>query len=443
MERRMFEQYQDRIARLFPETLMRDSKGKKILSKPFTFQVTDKCNLCCTYCYQGNKGERRMSFETARKAVDRLLANDNMNDYITVGNSPAVIFEFIGGEPFLEIGLIGRICDYIVERLIVLEHPWAARYMFSICSNGVLHMTPEVQAFLNKYQNKLSYSITIDGNKELHDSCRIFPDGSGSYDLAIEGAKDWIRRGGYLGSKITIAPDNLAYLYDAVVHFISLGYKDINANVVYEEGWNIGHAGKFYIELKKVADYFIDNGLVEDVYISLFVETFFKPKDEDDVDNWCGGTGVMLSVDPDGYYYPCIRYMESSLGSGREPYCIGHVDTGIAVTQEEQQRIKCLDCITRKTQSTEECFSCPIADGCSWCSAYNYQVNGTPDSRVTYICCMHKARSLANVYFWNRYYQKNKISKVFEMHCPKEWALEIISEHEYGMLEESTGIKKI
>lgn len=47
---------------------------------------------------------------------------------------------------------------------------------------------------------------------------------------------------------------------------------------------------------------------------------------------------------------------------------------------------------------------------------------------------MHKARSLANVYFWNKYYKSKGLNKVFEMHCPKEWALEIISEEEYNKL---------
>ena len=67
-------------------------------------------------------------------------------------------------------------------------------------------------------------------------------------------------------------------------------------------------------------------------------------------------------------------------------------------------------------------------------SAYNYQEFGTPNKRATYICEMHKARSLANVYYWNKYYQKNNIDKKFKMNCPKEWALKIISEDEYKML---------
>lgn len=62
--------------------------------------------------------------------------------------------------------------------------------MFSICSNGVLYRDEKVQAFLRKWANRLSFSVTIDGNKELHDSCRVFPDGSPSYDIAVDAASD-------------------------------------------------------------------------------------------------------------------------------------------------------------------------------------------------------------------------------------------------------------
>ena len=149
-----------------------------------------------------------------------------------------------------------------------------------------------------------------------------------------------------------------------------------------------------------------------------------------------GGTGFMLSMDPDGYLYPCIRYMESSLGTDIKPLRIGHVDIGIAQTECDKNCVDCLNAITRRTQSTDECYYCPIAAGCSWCSAYNYQENGTPDKRVTYSCDMHKARALANVYFWNRYYRSKNMNKRFKMHCPEEWALEIIDENEYNLLKD-------
>lgn len=432
---RRFEQFQDYIARLYPENFSNESV-RKMLSRTVTFQVTDKCSLACKYCYQINKGTRRMSFDTAKKLIDLLLSGEKgLKEYVSPETSHAIIIEFIGGEPLLEVELIEQICDYFFDRVIEMQHPWATNYMISICSNGVAYFDPKVQRFLNKYKNRLSFSVTIDGNKELHDSCRVFPDGvTGSYDLAVAAAQDWMNKGYYMGSKITIAPDNLIHLYDAIVHMINLGYNEINANVVYEKGWEQHHAVEYYKQLKRIADYFLDNNLVEDIFLALFENNNFKPMEEHDNENWCGGNGFMLSCDPDGYLYPCIRYMESSLGKKIEPYRIGNVDDGLSATPEDIQRIKCLQCITRRSQSTDECFYCPIAKGCSWCSAYNYQETGTPDKRATYICEMHKARSLANVYFWNKYYIKNNIDDRFVMHCPKEWAINIITEDEYDML---------
>ena len=437
-ERRDFEQYQDKIARLYPETVPDRSSSEAVvrtLSRTVTFQVTDACNLACTYCYQINKSTRRMSFETAKKFIDLLLSGEKgFSDYVDPSFSPGIIIEFIGGEPFLEIDLIDQICDYFFHELIRLDHPWLDKHMISICSNGVLYSDPKVQRFLNKHKDNLSFSITIDGNKELHDSCRVFPNGAPSYDIAVAGAKDWMSRGYYMGSKITIAPGNVTHVYDALVHMIELGYDDINANCVYEEGWTNDHALELYNQMKKTADYINEHNLVDDVFCSLYQEKFFHPKEETDIQNWCGGNGVMLSCDPDGYLYPCIRYMESSLGDSREPLRIGHVNEGIAQCSKYAKCVDCLNCVNRKTQSTDECFYCPIAEGCSWCSAYNYQVNGTVDKRVTYICCMHKARALANAYYWGKYYENHQPNKKFELYVPKDWAIEIIGEEEYNYL---------
>ena len=435
-----FEQFQDMIARLFPEFVpnSEDEKRdiKKYLTRTFTFQVTDSCNLNCTYCYQINKGKRRMSLDVAKKAIDQLLTGDkNMDTYMNPECSPAIVIDFIGGEPFLEVELIEQICDYFVHRMLELDHPWLTKFCFSLCSNGVLYFDEKVQHFLHKYRNNLSLSITIDGNKELHDACRVFYDGSPSYDIAVAAAKDWMSRGYEMGSKITIAPENIDFMYTAIIHMIDLGYTEINANCVYEKGWTQEHAEKFYYQLKKISDYLIENDLFEKIYISLFDQDLFKPKDETDNENWCGGTGSMLAVDPDGRYYPCIRYMESSLGDSREPLIVGDVDNGISYNEKQQKCINCLNAITRRSQSTDECFYCPIAAGCGWCSGYNYQENGTVDKRVTYICEMHKARALANRYYWQTYYNKYNIDKEFVLYVPDEWALKIISQDELDMLK--------
>ena len=48
-----------------------------------------------------------MPFEVAQKFIEMLLANDeNTQQYIDTKSSDAVIIEFIGGEPFLEVDLM-------------------------------------------------------------------------------------------------------------------------------------------------------------------------------------------------------------------------------------------------------------------------------------------------------------------------------------------------
>jgi len=432
------EQFQDKLARLYPESFSEGENGHKNLTRSVTFMVTNDCSLRCKYCYEINKGHDYMSFETAKKFVDLLLSGEKgFKNYIDPSFSKGIILEFIGGEPFLAIDLIDQIVEYFKAKAIEMEHPWALHYMISICSNGVAYFDPKVQDFLRRNQGHMSFSVTIDGDKELHDSCRVFPDGvTGSYDLAVAAAKDWMERGFYMGSKITIAPGNLPFLKKAILHMVDLGYDEINANCVYEKGWEQEHAIDFYKQLKEIADYWNDNNLVETHYLSLFEKDFFKPKDENDLQTWCGGTGDMLAVDWRGYLYPCIRYVDTSLGTDREPIIIGNVDDGLAQKECEKQCIDCMLKINRRTKMSDECFYCPIAAGCSECAAYNYQVNGTMNSHVTFICEMHKARALANVYFWNTYYRKIHSSDRMECHVPKDWALKIISEDEYNMLLE-------
>lgn len=428
--RKRLEQFQDYLSRLFPEEHPESSERR--LARTVTFAVTDACSLRCTYCYQGIKAHHVMSFETARKFTDMLLRGDS--PYINPGNSPGIVIEFIGGEPLLEIELVDRITDYFIGEMIRLRHPWATRFRLSICSNGTEYFNPKVQAYLKKHLNHLSFSISIDGCKELHDACRVFPDGRGSYDTAIAGVEHFTKvLGGVMGSKMTLAPQNVGYTFRAVKNLIDLGYTEINMNCVYEEGWTLEHAKVLYSQLKQTADYLLENGL-DDLYLSIFEESFFRPKDPNDLQNWCGGTGDMISVDYTGNIYPCIRYMPNSLGPGIRPLVIGHVDHGILGTEEEQDCARCLKCIDRRTQSTDECFDCPIAEGCSWCSAYNYQIFGTADKRATFICVMHRARALANAYYWNSLYRKQGLSKRFAIHVPEEWALEIIDEAECDML---------
>lgn len=408
-----------------------------IMPRNFTFQVTEDCNLKCTYCYQINKSCHGMDFETAKLYCDMILAGtapyilDKDNKY-----PQGAVIEFIGGEPLLQIDLISQICDYLITEMIKQNHPWLFRFRFSISSNGTLYFTPKVQEFIKKFAPWLSLNITMDGNKELHDSCRLFEDGSGSYDIvkkAVEHHKqNWDT---HMGTKLTIAPENIEFLYDAIVNFIEMGFTCIHLNCVFEKGWELHHATLLYEQLKMLADYILEHNLFDKVFLSIFEERMFYKLPEEETGNWCGGNGEMLALDWKGDYYPCIRYMESSLGKNITPLKIGNIHKGIGTIEEEQKIIDELKSITRQSQSTDECLNCPIGAGCAWCSGYNYQDSGSANHRATYICVMHKARSLANAYFFNSAYLYYNIPKRFEINLPKEEAIKIISEEEYDKLK--------
>lgn len=410
--------------------------------KTVTFQITEDCNLCCTYCYQINKAKNRMSFETAKKFID-LLIEDSYKDntYFSLNETEGIIIEFIGGEPLLEIELMDQITDYFRNQLILLKHPWCKYFRISMISNGVLYFTEEFQKYLKKNREILSFGISLDGCKELHDACRVFNNGAGSYDIAVKGCIDYMNR--YdpdMSTKMTFAPENLSYAYDAIVNLISLGYKIIQCNPIYEDKWTPEHAKLYYQQLKKIADYILDNDLYNEIFIRAFEQNICVPVDIiHDNKNYCGSTGHMLALDYKGDIYPCVRFMKSSLGDSVEPFKIGDVENGINITMPDKNRVNLLDSITLTSQSDNECISCPIGQGCGWCTAYNYQVTGTPNKRVKSICGMHKARALANVYYWNSVYKKGNFDNdPFPMNIPRDWALEIISEEEYDMLLELT-----
>lgn len=443
MRIRKTEEYQDQIIRIL-ETQKKENgikfvKKEDMPVKTVTFQVTDTCNLCCTYCYQINKHTNKMSFEIAKKSVDLMFKDyEREGSYLYKDKCEGIIVEFIGGEPLLEIELIEKICDYFMWKAITLKHPWAETVMFSMISNGLLYFDEKVQHFLKKYNKKLSFGISVDGCKELHDMCRIDKYGKGSYDVASKACLHYKKHyNPDMLTKMTIAPENVEWTYEALVNLIeNLHYEVIHCNCVYEKGWTVEHAKELYKQLKMISDYILENDLEEKIHISiLWDQAGINDTFEDR--NYCGSTGSMLACDPFGKIFPCIRFMDTSLGDKVEPFCLGDVENGIGILPKHKDKINILDSITLTSQSTNECINCPIQSGCGWCTGYNYQETGTPNKRVTYHCIMHKARFLATSYFWNKAYRKhNEKDRYPFSKIPKEWALEIIDEDEFKMLKE-------
>lgn len=405
--------------------------------KNVTIIVTQDCQLRCSYCYQHAKNcYNAMTKETAKAIVDLLFSEDaRKSPYLNPENAEAIILDFIGGEPLLEIDLISYFIRYFRKKAIELNHRWALNYMLSFSTNGIYFNNANVQKFLKKNKERVSIGITIDGNKELHDSCRRFPDGRPSYDIVAKAIQKHKQLFKMTDTKLTLAPANISYLVPAIKNlYENLHMNGVYANCVFEKGWTLEHARLFYKELKELANWIIENDIEKNFFCTLFEEHLGYTMNEEENKNYCGGTGAMLSFTADGRIQPCLRYTDFNLNYKQPELDIGTIKDGIYNTLEHKKTVKMLDAITRRSQSTDKCFYCPISGGCAWCSGYNYEVNGTPDKRTTFICDMHKARVLANRYYWQNIYHKYNVDAEFGMYCPKDWALEIISEEEYNML---------
>lgn len=424
----VLESFSEKTAKIFNKNLNTGIRN-------VTLQITDDCCCACTYCYQKNKGKRYMTKEVAKACIDLLF---KMNQEITDINAVihnqtlGIILDFIGGEPLMNLPIIDYSCEYFMDKCLELEHPWINTWRASMISNGAKYFEADTQKFIDKFNGFVSFGITLDGPREIHNACRIYHNGTGNFDDAYAAFKDCQKRFNMSTTKVTISPENLQNINTIIDFFVEEGIVQINSNPIFEHNWTIQEAKIYYNELKIIADKILTK--YKNISSSLFIESLGQPLSPNSQLTWCGGLGHMLAFDPDGNAFPCIRYMESSLGNDQLPIIIGNCFNGIYQTNKEKQIYKDMTSITRESQSTKECFNCPIASGCAYCAAWNYQVTGKFNSRVTYICNMHKARSLANVYYWNNYYANNNIPKVFNMNLPKEEALNYITKEEYNML---------
>ena len=371
-------------------------------AKSITFIVTKDCQLACKYCYLVGKNEKeRMSFDVAKKAIDYILANEN--DSLFAYKS--VTWDFIGGEPFLEIDLIDKICDYIKKELYRLNHHWFDSFRFSFSTNGINYSSPKVQEFIQKNRNHISIGITIDGTQKKHDLNRIWKgEGTerGSYYDVLKNIPLWREQFPNEGTKVTISSADIPYICESVLHLYSLDIHTVNINVVFEDVWEEGDDRLFEEQLMQLADAIIDGNYYKEYACSFFSEQIGKPMDRKYQNiNWCGA-GKMLSIDAAGNFYPCTRFAQYSLRE-KKAWIIGNINDGI-----DANKVRGFQCLDRCTQSTQECIDCEVADGCAWCQGENYDAAETPTAyqRATAICKMHKARVRANNYYWNKLYRK-------------------------------------
>lgn len=146
--------------------------------RQIVLQVTQNCNLRCSYCaYSGSYFNRthtnkRMSVETALRAVDFFLERSSGVEEVTIG--------FYGGEPILEFDLIKQVIDHVEE------HYPARKVRYNFTTNLTLFTDEVIDYVLEK---NIQIMISIDGPQPVQDKYRTFVNGKGSFATVMANAR--------------------------------------------------------------------------------------------------------------------------------------------------------------------------------------------------------------------------------------------------------------
>ena len=129
---------------------------------------TTDCNLRCTYCYaSGGASPKYMDFEMAARAIDFIVDNAVKNG----GEMIRVNFHG-GGEPTLAFDFIKKVCAYANE--LATKHK--LNLNLEIGTNLVMDRE-KLDFLINNFH---SFTVSIDGPKEIHDRNRPTAGGKGS-----------------------------------------------------------------------------------------------------------------------------------------------------------------------------------------------------------------------------------------------------------------------
>jgi len=199
-----------------------------------TLQVTQGCNLRCSYCYYSGDGSLTrkhnnvaMTWDIAKKTIDFFKEHSEESEDVTIG--------FYGGEPLLNFKLIRQCVDYANNVLI------DKRINYTITTNGTV-LNNEIISFLEK--NRVHLLVSLDGPQEVHDSNRRYAhNGSGSFEKVYR---------------------NLVMLREMAPEY----YKKIEINAVIENDCDYSGAKNFFEEDELFAGIKVNLNKVQDFLLN-------------------------------------------------------------------------------------------------------------------------------------------------------------------------------
>ena len=346
---------------------------RQAVVKALCLHVSHDCNLRCKYCFASTgdfgTGRKIMDFETAKRAIDWVVAKSGKRRNIEV--------DFFGGEPLMAMDTVKKTVEY--ARSLEKEHDKVFR--FTITTNGVL-LNDENIEYINREMSNVV--LSLDGRPGVNDHMRPTVNGKGSYEVIVpkfqklvagRGTKDYYARG-------TFTRENLDFGED-VKHLASLGFRSVSvepASGPLDDPFAIKEEDlpQVKAEYEKLAGELMGRKDVNFFHFNVDLKQgpcVIKRL------RGCGAGCEYVAITPDGDIYPCHQFV------GKEEYRMGSVYDG-SFNMEISGKFADQNIYTRP--ACRECWARFYCSG--GCSASNLLVNGDISQSNEVACEMERKR---------------------------------------------------
>lgn len=287
--------------------------------KAMCLNICHDCNLRCKYCFaeEGIKEHSKMSFETAKNAVDFLISRSKKRKNLEI--------DFFGGEPLLNLDVVKQTVDYANEQAKL----FGKNFKFTITTNGVL-LSEENRRYIN--ENMYNVVLSIDGRENVHNSMRKNIGGGNSFEPvfknSLEMAKLRLAEHQDHYARGTYTSQNLDF-YEDVIALHQNGFEQISLEPVVLDASNElaikeSHLPQIRESYLKLAEYYLEMRKKDKTWFNFF--HFMMDFDgaspcESKLTTGCGAGSEYIAVAPDGTIYPCHQF------AGKLDYQMGNVNS--------------------------------------------------------------------------------------------------------------------
>ena len=271
-----------------------------------TINVTQICNLKCTYCAAGGDGTygdpiTKISIEKTLPQLKFFI--DKLKD------GQKFTISFVGGEPLLYPEAVQSICQYVTD----LKNTKNFQPIFSLITNGTL-ITEKVAQLLKPYN--LHVTISMDGEAKTNDVTRPTKNNQSSTELTLKGLHELRKIHddlGSLGVSAVVNKDNMNIL-ETYKYFQTLGFDWYEFNYDYSDKSETAN-DQYIQQMQELAAYAYNQGLnkngnkqeaeIELRRIKSFDLYFKLLDDQQRIQNHCGAGKSYLMIDARNQLYTC------------------------------------------------------------------------------------------------------------------------------------------